>query len=80
MRLKLAIAACLAAAALPMAPASAAEGIPGYCYDVEISRYSGISTRGPYECECLLMAWPEPIVGGVIIHYCHAKTGLEGGS
>ena len=70
MRLKVAIAACIAALALPMAPAAADEGIPGTCYETRISRY-GRSTS-VYPCECLAMAWPEVQGPEIVITVCHA--------
>lgn len=70
MKLKLAIAACLAAAVLPAAPAAADEGIPGTCYETRISRIGGIS-RSVYDCECLAMAWPEVQGSDIVITVCH---------
>lgn len=70
MKVNLAIAACAAALALPMAPAAADEGIPGTCYETRISRIGGI-TRSVYECECLAMAWPEVHGSDVVITVCH---------
>ncbi len=71
MKSKLALAACLAALALPAAPAAANEAIPGTCYETRVSRYTGI-TRSVYACECLVSAWPEVQGSDVVFTWCHA--------
>lgn len=79
MKLKIALAACLAAFALPSAPAAAAEGIPGTCYDIVLP--FGDVSEG-YECECLLgvqgveVSPPPPTV---TITVCHANIDPLGG-
>lgn len=51
MKLKLAIAACAAAVALPMTTAAAGEAIPGTCFETNIGGGGG-TTATP--CECLV--------------------------
>ena len=51
MKLKLAIASCVAALALPMAPALAGGAIPGTCFETKIGGGGGTTT---YPCECLV--------------------------
>ncbi len=87
MKLRLAIAACVAALVVPVAPAlalptapiGAAEGIPGTCYETRISRYSPI-TWTVYRCECLLSAWPEVQGSDIVFTYCHAGDPIAIGS
>lgn len=80
MRLKVALAgACLAAALLPAAPAAAAEGIPGTCYETTIGGSGG--TRS-YPCECLIgLPWVtvSPPPPTFTITYCHVYIPLLDG-
>lgn len=69
MKMKLAVAACLAALVLPMAPASADEGIPGTCTTIEIYGTQVSSSSSP--CECILFVWPPEFYGGrIVLKYC----------
>ena len=71
MKLKLAVAAFIAALVLPTAPAMADEAIRGTCYDITIP--FGITAI--YECECLAgvqdvsISPPPPTV---TVTVCHA--------
>ncbi len=51
MKLKIAIAACAAAVALPMTTATANEAIPGTCFETNVGGGGGTVT---YPCECLI--------------------------
>jgi hypothetical protein len=51
MKLKLAIATCVAALALPMTPAIASDAIPGTCFETNVGGGGGTTT---YQCECLV--------------------------
>jgi hypothetical protein len=80
MKLKLVLAACLAAAVFPMASAGAAEGIPGICHTYDISP-SGDVTHTTSECECLASVEDVQVTPTrhLLVTYCVARTGLEGG-
>lgn len=57
-----------------MAPAQAAEEIPGTCTEITYWSGGGTSVRR-YSCECLVSAWPEVGHDYVIITYCTANIG-----
>ena len=69
----LALAACLAAFAIPTVPAAADEAIPGTCYEITL----GGLVVDKYSCECLIgLPWvdvdtaPPP---NVTITFCHVS-------
>jgi hypothetical protein len=78
MKLKLALAACLAALVIPATPAVAEEAIPGTCYE---TTFPGPHTR-TYECECLVgVPWVThgPLLNFTIT-YCHVGDPIGGGT
>jgi hypothetical protein len=76
MKLKLAVAACLALV-LSAAPAGATEAIPGTCYE---TTFPGGGTSS-YPCECLVgVPWVTLNPGRTItISYCHVGDPIGGG-
>ena len=71
MKLKLAIAASIAALALPMSSALAGDAIPGTCFETNIGGGGGTTT---FPCECLVGV---PFVTrqgtSITLHYCIAN-------
>ncbi len=75
MKLKLAIASCVAALALPMAPALAGDAIPGTCYETTMAE-GKLPRTTTYPCECLvgIQGFSVEWVGNypwITITYCH---------
>ena len=78
MKLKLALAACVAALVVPAAPASAEEAIPGTCYE---TTFPGGGTRS-YPCECLVgVPWVtvSPPPPTITVTYCHVGDPIGNG-
>jgi hypothetical protein len=76
MKLKLAIAACVAALVVPATPAAADNTIPGTCYETKIP---GGTTS--YPCECLVgVPWVTVTPPRTVtITYCHVGDPIGNG-